>query len=1023
MTTPPVIPSERSTSATTRNLDSTEVDNVQFPRFARDDLQVPRAGAPLLAPTHIPSPSQREAIEAGAVPLLVLAGPGAGKTFCLIERIRFLIEQLGLRPERLCAFTFTNKAAGEIADRLARSLGIRAGGVKTGTIHAFCAELLREFGARVGLERGFGIVDERQQRVVLKRLGVPPRWHSGLLSRFATHRFCNAPFQYGRDREFFDLYRSFLDERNLVDFDTLVIRTAELLGDAQVVKRIQARWDCILVDEFQDLNPVQYAVIRDIGRHHRHVFAVGDDEQSIYSWAGADPRVFLNFMNDFSLQRHVQLRENRRCPRSIVRLARKLVEINAPLLGRKDLDVDRDSPFGVAVRSFADEAAEIAWVVEDLRRDQETNGLSWGDYALLYRKHQIGDLAEAGFLAAGLPCRLAQGRAIGEDPVCEYVIAALGAIAHNDDLHDDAFLDVVLPGPLVDDARAQAGSSRTLVAQLQRVATAMPREHGDAKKIKRALYTLRNLAALGRRHKTLGPLVEEILSQRVGVYRTTLEEHHDSLTDPAGYPEIVQLAAELSIAARERRPLVLPRLGGAEIALKGMLAEVGVPVCHPERSAEPALSDVEGPALSDVEGPALSDVEGPRTTSSISLPLALFKAAQLMRMGEFRNEFRDFTTIDLETTDNEIDTAEIVEIAAVRVRDGIPRDEISFLVRPRCSISPAATKVHHITDRDVARAPFLEEIWPRIASFCGSDIVVAHNGYQFDFPVLRRLTGADLCTFDTLPLARELHSGSARLGDLAARFGIDAGVSHRALDDARTLARVTVALNDLKVVRARKTSLVHLLDHLGVALALWQATEIDDESQLLKRLTRPFALGRYSDCLEYYRAERDFAGDPTLPTVRDVIERLGGEDAMRRIRAERSAAERYPMAMTRLRRLLTLCQAASLGEQIAEFLERVALSSKDGIVPARERVNLLTLHSTKGLEFSRVYILGVEDAELPGGTPMRPATPGEIEEARRLLYVGMTRARDRLVLTRAERRGGQRTGGHRFLDEMGLLPQ
>src|SRR5438270_7185143 len=151
--------------------------------------------SPFVAPALIPSPSQREAIEAAAAPLLVLAGPGAGKTFCLIERIRFLIEHLGLHPERLCAFTFTNKAAGEIAERLARSLGAQGVGVKTGTIHAFCAELLREFGSRIGLQRGFGIVDERQQRVVLKRLAVPPRWHSGLLSRFATHRFCGTQFQ------------------------------------------------------------------------------------------------------------------------------------------------------------------------------------------------------------------------------------------------------------------------------------------------------------------------------------------------------------------------------------------------------------------------------------------------------------------------------------------------------------------------------------------------------------------------------------------------------------------------------------------------------------------------------------------------------------------------------------------------------------------------------------------------------------------------------------------------------------
>jgi len=956
---------------------------------------------PLETPLHVPSPSQREAIEAEVAPLLVLAGPGAGKTYCLIERIRFLIEQLGLRPERLCAFTFTNKAAGEIAERLARSLGPAAAVVKTGTIHAFCAELLREFGTRVGLERGFGIVDERQQRVVLKRLGVPPRWHSGLLSRFASNRFCGTAFQYSRDGDIFDRYRAFLDERNLVDFDMLVLKTAELLRDAGVVKRIQARWDCILVDEFQDLNPVQYAVIRDIGRDHGHVFAVGDDDQSIYSWAGADPRVFLNFMNDFSLHGHVQLRENRRCPRSIVALARRLIEINAPLLGRKQLDVDRDSPHDVLVRGFADEDAEIAWVIDDVRRDRETHGLTWGDYALLYRKHQIGDLAEAGFLAAGLPCRLAQGRALGEDPVCAYVVAALGAIAHRDDLHDDNFLDVVLPGTIVDDARAKAGTTRTLVDQLQRMANAMPREHGDAKKIKRALYSLRNLSALGRKHASLGSLVEEILSQRVGVQRTTLEEHHDSLTDPAGHPEVVRLAAVLADAARERRPIALPRMGGAEIALKGMLAEVGVLCCHPERS----------------EGLSQDD------SGSLSLPLALFKAAQLWRMGDFKNEFRDFTTIDLETTDNDVATAEIVEIAAVRVRDGIPCDEISFLVRPNGPISPAATKVHHITDRDVANAPSFDEAWPRVAAFCGTDILVAHNGYQFDFPVLSRVANTGFCTFDTLPLARELHSGSARLGDLAARFGVDAGVSHRALDDARTLARVCVALHDQKIIRARKTSLVHLLDFLGVALALWTESELDDESQLLRRLTCPFSLGRYSECLEQYRAERDAAEDPTLPTVRDLIERLGGEKMMQRIRAERSAAERYPMAMTRLRRLIELCCPGALGDQIAEFLERVALSSKDGVVPARERVNLLTLHSTKGLEFSRVYILGVEDAELPGGTPLRPATPNEIEESRRLLYVGMTRARDRLVLTRTERRGGQRTGGHRFLDEMGLTVQ
>ena len=138
---------------------------------------------PLLTavPLEIPSPSQRAAIEAPPGPALVLAGPGAGKTFCLIERIRYLVEQLEIDPTRICAFTFTNKAADEIASRLARRIGSRAEGVKRRTLHAFCAELLREYGSHVNLGAGFGIADEEYQLRTRNLLGLltasgtPPR--------------------------------------------------------------------------------------------------------------------------------------------------------------------------------------------------------------------------------------------------------------------------------------------------------------------------------------------------------------------------------------------------------------------------------------------------------------------------------------------------------------------------------------------------------------------------------------------------------------------------------------------------------------------------------------------------------------------------------------------------------------------------------------------------------------------------------------------------------------------------------
>jgi superfamily I DNA/RNA helicase/DNA polymerase III epsilon subunit-like protein len=953
---------------------------------------------------RVPSESQRAAIEAAAEPLLVLAGPGAGKTFCLIERIRFLLEQLDVSPDRICAFTFTNKAAGEIAERLERTLGDRAAHVKTGTIHAFCAELLREFGSRIGLQPGFGIADENYQRAVLRRLGCPAKWHGSLLGRFGAHRFRNEPFTHQKDADVFQRYERFLQDRNVVDFDMLVIRTAELLADHHVVQRVRARWDCVLVDEFQDLNPFQYQVVRELGREHGHIFAVGDEEQSIYAWAGADPRVFLAFMNDFKLATNVSLGENRRCSHEIFALARRLIEINPQMFADKKVaEANHESPYHVSALTFRTDDDELAWIIDDLRRDREQHGVAWGDIALLYRRHQIGDAAEAGFLAAGLPCRLAHGRALGDDSVVAYAVAALRVVSCPDDIHEEGFFEAVLPPSLLDAARAKADESKcTLREQLDVSARELPRDHGDGRKIRRAFATLNNLGALGRRHATLVGLVEELLAQRVGTYSTVLELHHDELSDPKAHDEVVRLADRLDAVQAARRTVWLERRKGAEIALKGMLAGAGFAV---------SLNAV---APEGAERILASDA------GILGLPLALFKALQLLRSKHFQNVFRDFTAVDLETTDNRIDDAEVVEIAAVRVRDGLVVDEYHTLVKPRGRIAPGALRTHGITESEVAGAPTFEEMWPRFSEFCGTDVLVAHNGYDFDFPILRRLTGADLCTYDTLPLARELHAGSAKLPDLARLFGFDPGTSHRALDDTRTLARVCLALHEMKIVFMRKTALVNLLDHLGVALALWP-DDPDPEAELLRRLCRPYAFGRYSDCLDFYETERELAGDDSLPTVHQLIEWLGGAKMMERVRAEKTAHDRYPAAMARMRRLLAECAGGSLHDQISRFLECVALSKSDGVDPERERVNLLTLHSTKGLEFSRVYILGVEDAQLPGSSPTKSASRTEVEEARRLLYVGMTRAKDRLVLTRVDARNGQPTGGHRFLDEMGLV--
>src|SRR5947199_8688460 len=166
--------------------------------------------------------------------------------------------------------------------------------------------------------------------------------------------------------------------------------------------------------------------------------------------------------------------------------------------------------------------------------------------------------------------------------------------------------------------------------------------------------------------------------------------------------------------------------------------------------------------------------------------------------------------------------------------------------------------------------------------------------------------------------------------------------------------------------------------------------------------------------------ERERSGGNSGPPVDEVIRRLGGRALMTGLRAEPDPAQRYPAAVARLRALMDGDPAATLSDGIDRLLERVALSTSEGIEVAPDRVNLLTLHSTKGLEFSRVYIVGVEDYQIPGYRESKDNRQAEIQEARRLLYVGMTRARERLVLTRVERRFGMEAGGSSFLEEMGL---
>src|SRR5881398_3528372 len=534
-----------------------------------------------------PLPRQRLAIEAPPGPVLVIAGPGAGKTFCLIARINQLVEARGVAPERICAVTFTNRAAEEIAVRLKHTLRDRADGITRGTIHALCLALLREHAEAAGLRKGFGVADEQYQKVILGRLRVPLEQRGPLLNRFGRHRV-QAYELTADDARLYREYTGWLAQRNMLDFDDLVTHAATLMrtrGD--VGDAIAARWDYLLVDEFQDVNAVQYDLLKRLAEPHGNFFAVGDDEQSIFTWTGADPYVLVRFGRDYGIERPIVLDRNCRCSRQIFETARRVLAQN-PQLFEKQLSAEQESPYEVAAWAFRDEAEEASRLLEDLRSDCAASRLGWGDYAILYRRHKIGEYLEGRLVRAGIPCRLARGRSLVEDDVIKYVIAALGIVRDpGDPVALEAFARCVLsphflqeveaatsaarPGPL-SASKASPPDPGDFLAAIRALARRRPAQDPDTKKLWRLVFQVENLRALTRSHRALVPLVDEILSQSVGPYRNALEERHDELTDPAAIPEAERLAAAI---AAEQEIVIAPQ-EGLEIALRGMLIAAGV---------------------------------------------------------------------------------------------------------------------------------------------------------------------------------------------------------------------------------------------------------------------------------------------------------------------------------------------------------------------------------------------------------------------------------------------------------------
>ncbi len=393
------------------------------------------------------NPVQAEAVQAADGPVLVLAGPGSGKTRVLTQRIAYLIRTLGVAPYRILAVTFTNKAAKEMIARLRGVIGGDTDQLTIGTFHAICARILRREAPRLGLGSNFVIYDDDDQhRVItriLKELNLDPKMYRPVAVQGAISRAKNDlitaetyhPPTYWHEAvaRVFPRYEDAKAESNALDFDDLLLKAVELFRDHDDVRqRYQQRYQHFLVDEFQDTNKAQYELVLLLGSAQRNVFVVGDEDQSIYSWRGADFRNVMRFRADFADARVYMLEQNYRSTRNILDAAQAVISRNRH---RADKQLWTENERGSAIRlqEAYEEREEAEFVVSEVQRQIARGACRYNECAVMYRTNAQSRVIEDAFMRHGVPYKLIGGTRFYQRREIKDILSYLRVIHNPDD--------------------------------------------------------------------------------------------------------------------------------------------------------------------------------------------------------------------------------------------------------------------------------------------------------------------------------------------------------------------------------------------------------------------------------------------------------------------------------------------------------------------------------------------------------------------------------------------------------------
>ncbi len=969
---------------------------------------------------------QRQAVTAPRKPLLLLAGPGTGKTRTLTARIIYEIDFYKLDPAQILALTFSNKAAKEIKHRLMIALKHKAEKIRVSTFHAFCLDVLRKYHQTAGLGKNFSVCDDEYQKRLLKKLIIHrirenvDKKINGVLLAFSNYMLKQKSLPLF-SANIYDRYVAHLQKHNLIDYNQILVKTLKLFRENEdILNQYRFLNQSILVDEFQDTDPVQYEIVKLLAEKHQNIFVVADDDQSIYAWRGANPENIRQFIKDFNIKEPILLEQNYRCGYAIMDTAQRVVKNTDRVHPEKIIHSNPANQAAVQALFFSDENQEINFIIKKITDWTNNHSVNYADIAVIYPQHRFGERLAANLLKERIPHQQARGRNLIDQPEMQKVILYLKLIR---DPSDELILEELVETELGYHILKQIQELQNIRSGTFRQAlNEFSQRETLSLNIKNQLATfIGNIANLVNLKSffTFNRLIEEIIKSTRDLNESVLQkylaaiepfstEKFKHLNKPNSKIWVYHSNEALSFIAAG----LLERAFDNEIHIWQKDSAMHVSANDLLILLDPVPVETLGCTYH-----TLFRQKSNRREGTLSI---LFRWLQWHLKQEGEKVFKDYVVFDLETTGANPDYCGIVEIAAIRIRNGAIEDEFSSLVNPGIPIEPGAQDVHQISENDIKDAPRTAEIWEKFLNFIGSDLLIAHNGFAFDFKILDRInrelgyTKNKNLRYDSLILARNMYPDKKNSIDgLMERFRLTAEKRHRALDDVKILHEIFQKLLINMNERELKSSAEELTEY--VALGNWTENKLsaaEDKiyfSAGIRKLVSPYSIIR-----KRY-AEHFNTDDATL--TQKLINSIQHQNQM---------VQFYDTSDDFIHKILAVANDFNhmpIDQAIAEFLSFISLINPQDALEHIEAVSLLTYHSAKGLEFDRVIIMGMEDESMPSffayktDEDDRPVYR-KLEEQKRLLYVGITRAKSEVIFTAVKNRFGRSQRSSPFLDEL-----